>query len=480
MPYSASIVQRQFIDIPDNVLSLSGAALLRKLPTSWLWDRIRIGLICAVTPNGVNNIQDANFTLGICSGQTYPGASFNTINYVGASIIGTQAVGATRLLTYNAGGPYYGATAGAFFVKLEGAVTSATTFSTAASLALVQTGRYQRRTVFVLDILKTQGGTGALTLTLYGPSAAMAQTIDFRPDDLQGALDCITTPTIRDQTLTALDTKATLNYSPLLGDVDTLEIYWGNTTFPLEISAVGAVILAPSYYLISTGSAASAPGTAIEPFDEYTASAGSIAESTFLTGGSGWTAAGSVAYDQVSYNSGASANSSNLAPQVYTQYVGTTNSPSEGFEQYATGTVDSGTTISLGTFWSAPAAVMSDGFSLSIIHVYSQMAGTEYNDYDTFQTYGTNDQSNPYITNPAGGAVWNGQGTIYSTGPSLFVGTVSANLAPFAGSASLAGTQYGVYDTFESYGTGTVVSGVTINAGSYWSANGKVTTFSYP
>ena len=103
MPYTASIIQRQFIYIPDNILQLAGAAWLRQLPVLTLpWSRIRIGLICAVTPNGTSNINDCVFNFGISSGQEYPSASFNTLNFVGASLIGTQAVGATRLLTYTA------------------------------------------------------------------------------------------------------------------------------------------------------------------------------------------------------------------------------------------------------------------------------------------------------------------------------------------------------------------------------------------
>src|SRR5512139_3944747 len=143
MPYTASIIERRFIYIPDKILCLGGAAWLRQLPVLTLpWSRIRIGLICAVSPNGVSNIPDTSFTLGICSGQEYPGSSYNTLNYIGASLIGTQAVAATRLLTYTAAGPYYACTAGYFFAKTEGVINStSTTFTTAVNLALAATGR---------------------------------------------------------------------------------------------------------------------------------------------------------------------------------------------------------------------------------------------------------------------------------------------------------------------------------------------------
>jgi len=393
MPFTASIVDRSFIDIPDKVLCLGGAAFLRKLPVGTMpWSRIRIGLICAVTPNGTSNIPDTQFTVGICSGQEYPGSAYSTINYLGASM-----AGGTRLLTYNAAGPYYSCSLGTFFKKEESIITAATTgFATAVSLAPASTGRYRRRTLLVIDITKTQGETGAVTMALYGPSAALCQTTDYRPDDLQSALDSLGTPTIRDQALTQLEIDSTINYSPVLGDIDTLEIFWSNATFPLEISALGAVILSEAFYA-SAGTSA-VLGAAIDTFETYTVN-GSVS-TTLLTGGSGWANTGFV------YNA---SGTSNLAPQVYTQYVGTTYSPDETFQQYATGTVDSGTTVNLGTYWTSPAAMVS----------------------------------------------------------------ITANLVPQV-YVALAGSNLGAYDSFESYGTGVVVSGVTINGSGSWSSAGSI------
>lgn len=537
MPYTASIIQRRFVYIPDKILELGGAGWLRKLPVLKLpWSRIRLGLICAVTPNATSNIADCNFLLGLCAGQDYPGASYNTLNFIGASLVGTQAVGATRLLTYTASttGPYYAATAGYFLSKTEGNIASSSTaFGTPVSLSLAATGRYRRRTLLVLDITKTQGDSGALTMTLYGPSTALVQTTDYRPDDLIAAVDCLTTPTIRDQAMTQLHTAATVLYSPMIGAVDTLEVFWGNTTFPLEISAVAAYVTGPAYY-----SGSSLLGTATEVFDEYGTTSGSIPEASFLTGGSGWLAPGSVAYDTTISNT---ANTSNLAPQIYTQYVGTTNTPDDPFEQYLAGTVNSGTSpINQGTWWggdgimkaaadlpapqvytayvgttSVPdepfqqyalgtvtAATITlgswwGGNGISLIRVapvnapqtYVAFAGTTYNPNDNFESYTVNNGSTTYgTTDSFGGQMvyWGSNtGTVYTGGSYANVGTSTSNPFP----AILATYNYGTdgnafygttvglpYDDFQSYGTGSITSGVTVN-GSYWGTTASVYSY---
>lgn len=535
MPFTASIVQRNFVYIPDKILKLGGAAWIRKLPVSTQpWFRIRIGLICAVTPDSTNNINDVLFTLGICSGNQYPGASANTLNFLGASIIGAPTVGATRLMTYTAStnGPYYSTTAGNFFAKTEGSIySSGAAFNPVAMLSTTQdtASVYQRRTLLVLDITRPTGGTGSTAMTIYGPSSTLVQYTDYRPDDLQMALDQLGTPTIRGQAMSVLSSNSTVVTSPLVGDFDTMEIFWSSTQFPLEISAIGAVVLAPPAIYTDTG-------IAIDSFESYGTTSGSIAEASFLTGGSGWSAAGSIGYDT---SLGASANTSNLAAQVYASQLGTTCTPNDNFEQYATGTLNSGVTVSLGTFFYSPATVISvaglpapqvytqyvgttnqpddpfeqyatgtvnsgvtvnagsywGGAATSIIivgnagpQVYTQYVGSTLFPFDSFESYTVNNGSTTYgtTTSFAGSAsLWGGTGTVYTGGSVAFAGTVDSNAYPivydtYGGTTNLAlyGTALGYpYDTFEQYGTGAVTSGVTINAGTGWSANAYVNSY---
>jgi hypothetical protein len=197
-------------------------------------------------------------------------------------------------------------------------------------------------------------------------------------------------------------------------------------------------------------------GTAIDTFDSYTT--GSVA-STVLTGGSGWA------------DTGFTSATSNLAAQVYTQYVGTTNSPDETFEQYATGTVDSGTTISLGTFWTGNAFVTSFAAN-PVPQVYIELAGTGVGSpYETWEQYGTTSGT---LVDYIYGSYWGAAGTIYTGSFSRLVVSTSNPLA-LSGTQALAGTGSGSpYDTFEFYGTGTVVSGVTLAGGSFWGGIGLI------
>jgi len=333
--------------------------------------------------------------------------------------------------------------------------------------------------------------------------------------------------------MTQLHSVSTVMYSPMLGAVDTLEIFWGNSTFPLEISAIGAYVTAPPFY-----SGVSLLGTALEPFDEYGTTTGSISETSFLSGGSGWLADGSVAYD---LSLGVSANTTNLAPQIYTQYVGTTNTPDDPFEQYLIGTVNSGTTpVNMGTWWGGDASVIAvadlyapqvyseyvgttsvpddpfeqyalgtvtgttislgtwwGGNGISVIVIapvvapqsYTAFAGTTYNPNDDFESYVVNNGSTTYGTTGsfAGNMIYWGSntGTIYSGGSYANVGTTSNNAFPMVYTTynyptdgnALYGTTVGLpYDDFESYATGSITSGVTVN-GSYWGANANVYTY---
>jgi hypothetical protein len=383
MPFTASIIQRSFIYVPDKILKLGGASWMRTMPIlTQPWSRIRIGLLCSVTPDSTNNISDALFTLGICSGTALPGANPNTLNYVGASLIGGSTAGAARLLTYtaSANGPYYSTTAGYFYGKAEGTIYStAAVFNPVVMLATTPAagGLYPRRTLLVLDITKTVGNSGSVGMTLYGPSSTLVQTTDYRPDDLQYALDSLTTPTIRGQALTVLSSNSTVTWSPLIGDIDTVEVFWSNTQFPLEISAIGANVLAPPYYTNL--------GIANESFEEYGTTSGSIPESSFLSGGSGWSATGSVGYDTSTY-AGVSGNTSNLAVQTYGGYVGTINVPDDPFEQYLIGTVASSVTISAGSYWASTGVINAQANSLAP-QVYGQYVGTTTMPDDGFEQY---------------------------------------------------------------------------------------------
>lgn len=462
MPFSASIIERSFAYVPDKILKLGGAAYLRPLGGPVLstpWERIRIGVLCAVTPNGTSNINDIFFLLGLCAGQTNPGSAYVTNNFIGASMVGLPTpAGTTRTLTFNAGtnNPYFSCTAGVAFHKVDTSfIETSAAFSSGLLLPLANTGFYPRRAIIILDITKQPGGSGSLTFTVYYTVVPASVQLDVRPDHLFAALDQPGIPNVRGLTFAAQLSSTAVRYSPIGGEVDTFEIFWSSLAFPLEISALGASILRPLSYTDT--------GVADETFEEYSVSSGTVS-TTLLSGGSGWSAAGSVALPDLS--------TSNLAPQVYTQYVGTTNQPDETFAQYTVGTIADQGTINLGTYWTQPIYVASPTGNQRE-QFYVELAGTNLGDHDTFASYATNSQGDPYIVSFNGGSYWGSTGTIYIYG-TLMGGTTTSNLAPLIGAQTLAGTAYSAFDTFESYGTGTIVSGVTIVNGSFWAGAGSI------
>ena len=301
---------------------------------------------------------------------------------------------------------------------------------------------------------------GAVTLAVYySTTAATIQSIDMRPDHLFEALDQPGTPSVRGGTFTQVLNSTALTYSPLEGEVDTFELHWSNSTFPLEISAIGASILRPLSY---TG--INALGIADETFEEYSVSTGSLAVANVLTGGSGWSAAGSIEY--TSYNAGTLSNSSNLAAQVFTQYVGTTNSPDEPFEQYSAGTVNSGTTINLGSYWTGAGVIEADKSGNFLPQVFTQYVGTTYTPDEPFEQYNTGTVNSGTTINL--GSYWTAfayiEQSIANTVAQVFV--------------ELAGTTVGTpYDTFGAYVVNNGSDNGTTSSfafGSYWSANGTI------
>lgn len=538
MPYTAAIVERVFTCVPDRVIRLGGASWLRPMGGPTLppnWERIRFGILCAVTPNGTSNISDVLFLLGLTATQTAPGSAYSTNNFLGLSVIGSPVTGSARLLTYTAGSgnPYYSCTGGVAFHKVNNTILTNSAASTAMLLPLARTGYYYRRTIVIVDITRSTGGAGNTTINVYcNTTAASAQTVDLRPDHLFEALDQPDTPVVRGVTLNSVLTTTAVNFSPVCGDVNTFEVFWSSSAFPLEISAIGATVIRPLAYTdvgfaedtfeayadgtvipveLSSGSGWSAPGvifsvqtyndgsntnssnlapqiygryagTTTSPDETFAQYAnGSAYNGVTINLGTYWVSPATFV-STPNYNDGSLAFAGNLAPQSYGQYVGTTNSPNDSFSQYFAGTVYSGTTLNQGTFWSSPAYTSrytglftgsyQDNFN-SV--VYGSFAGTAYSSNDTFETYGTNSGSNSLTSVFAGGSYWGTSGTVYNTRVFFnYVGSTIPNFAAITGAQTLSGTAYNSYDTFEAYGTGAVVSGVTLVGGEFWAGAGSI------
>jgi hypothetical protein len=373
----AIITQRTFSYVPDKILQLSGE-YLRQFRFSNSWIRIRLGVLCAITPdvsedgNTLYSINDCTFVLGVCSGTNSfanPTGYVNT--FVGASIIGMSgAGGGARLATIatNGSNPYYTFTAGKIIKTVENVTTSLA--STSAMLGVpANTGVIKRRAAYYVDIARGVAGTGAATINVYGPSGPDAQAnFDTRPSEFLACLDQQGAPVLNGVALPWVASFVT-TIGEEFGALDTFNLAWTRSMFPLEISALGASVQSTSVYVTPAGS--------IDSFEQYVingtiglsangyaypVSNGSIVpvNSGTLTGGTNWTGTWVV-----------NGSWSNLIPQMMnvqignvlyspavTNYWGTSLlMPTDDFEQYAAGAVTTGVTINAGTGWAEPAYI---------------------------------------------------------------------------------------------------------------------------
>lgn len=344
MPFDAAIITRDFTSVYDNALVLGGASYLRTLAYGNGWSRIRIGALVAVTPNGTSNIPDATFTVGLCSGQDYPGSANLPGNAFGASVCGSYSIGATRLLTYtaNSGFPYFSPTTGTVY-RRQGVTTLNSAGFGSILLPTAYTGTQKRRFPVIVDITRTIGGSGLATVIVYGATTVAQAQLDYRPDDLQSALDQVGTPTVRNTALTASATISTIPIGDEFGGLDTFELFWSSSTYPLEIYAVGAVVINPMIGIPATGSITTTyvdMGGGADNVTQYTPGV-QYTSSAFGTGFSG---AGTV----YGYSYGT----------TVIQLLGTSGGvPMDNFEQYTTGTVISNVTLNAGTGWSGNAFI---------------------------------------------------------------------------------------------------------------------------
>jgi len=335
------VIQRLFSYVPKKTLVIAGADLVRKLNVGNNWSRIRLGALVAVTPDGVNNLLSCPLYFGLCSGTTSPVGAYNTANFVGVSFIG--AVNATtKLLTYAAGtggNNYYTASTGSAFHKADGNVLSTVNFGSAANLIPAYTGAQRRRFPIIIDIARVGRQTGgAYTVSGWCPSTTAAVIgTDYRPYDLLGpaGIDSAGTPTPAGQTMTLFANALALNAGEEFGSFNTFNLYWGKSAFPLEVYAIGAVVL-------NSGAYNDAYGGADESVGLY--STGTLTTGTLGNALYGWSGSNAV----FGYP--------NPGPTI--GLAGTCGWPDDTFESYGTGTITSGVTISSGTGWSGAAVVI--------------------------------------------------------------------------------------------------------------------------
>jgi hypothetical protein len=234
------IAQRSFILAPttDKYLSLAGEEFTRTIDLTGIpadWSRIRIAINCAIADTGGGNFSNSFLFMGLCSGTTYPFGSQQTLNAAGFFF-----GGAASTWTYNAGAgnPYYSTPT---FNATRKAGVNYTLLTAGALNTYVPTtaGTLQRRGWLSTTI---EQRTTQCLMTGYAQAAATAAS-DVWYEHFIYATNQLYTPYVLE---TVADDAGPITASPGAGwntnPLDTVDIYWSNTTYALEIYAIALEI----------------------------------------------------------------------------------------------------------------------------------------------------------------------------------------------------------------------------------------------
>jgi len=238
----STIASRTFNLIPDKYLTLANEEYLRPLSIGNNWNKLRLGAMVALTPNGTSNLVGCSLVLGVCSAATpfentggYAAAS--TGNFIGADFIpdngGTSGPGN---FIYNAGTgkPFFNGV----FAGARRRVGTTNTFGGPDNLVqclAANNGSLQRRSLFYVEITK---GSPNYTVKLIFHNSAQAE-LDFTTAHFLDGLEQPGTPAINGVTMGAGSALA-LACSEVAGVFDTVNLFWNKSAFPLEVYALAA------------------------------------------------------------------------------------------------------------------------------------------------------------------------------------------------------------------------------------------------
>ena len=254
----AIISSRVFGYTPDKYLLLQGDEWCRPLGALGNWQRIRLGILVALRPNGVNTINDGQLLMGLCSSRSFTASGSISYNNVGISVPGTMAPGTAHNWTYTtaSGNPTYNPNANIiayrrYFNPASGMVLVTASPSGFPYLSVAGVGIRRRRMPIILDITRSYT-TGLYSIGAY--HAATSTTDDYTAGNLLDACDQQGTPSIAGQTVTwTAIAPVTLVATELTGTLDTFTVYWSNHVYGLELYAACGVVLQDQYYECAHG-----------------------------------------------------------------------------------------------------------------------------------------------------------------------------------------------------------------------------------
>lgn len=237
------IYARNFATGTQNYLNLTVNDYLRPISISNNWNRIRIGMLCALgtVSELAFPVRGCSLGLGVCNGINNS-LSLQAPNHFFGFTTPAPPSTTTANFVYNAGsaGNSYFSTTNVFsFVKY--AAGTLTTGAVGALTLLLpsnttQGGALARRGILIVDINKSALVTGNITQgATCGAVAHMA--LDITTSDLYTALESYTVAaTIQGTALTTIALGNSLAFSETTnGILDTVCLYWNHFTVPLQL-----------------------------------------------------------------------------------------------------------------------------------------------------------------------------------------------------------------------------------------------------
>lgn len=240
---AANLIQRTFVKTPttDVALTLANSEYMRKTGLS-TWTQLRIGVLCALTPNGTSNITNASLFVGLVSSN----ATFaNTIGYgagTGGHVYGVDLaanISALGTLTYSGTtDPYYVASTVNQVKRRVGSTTTNNSVGVATPGLVTNTGATQRRSPILVDIIK--GANWAVNVR--GVNSSTNAAFDYSTDSFFDFMEHLSPST--GQTLGQGQAAGLAIDEATNGTLDTVCVFWNNATLPLEIYAIAVQRLA--------------------------------------------------------------------------------------------------------------------------------------------------------------------------------------------------------------------------------------------
>lgn len=226
----------------DKYLTLANEEYLGKLAIGNDWTTLRIGVMCAMTPDGTNDIPGCSFQIGVCSSDAvFPNTAgvkdTVTKNYVGMDLFADRDTGAAFTAKYNAGSgnPYFNDSILGSQQVARRKVNTTGTFAgdpgAPGRFLYTNTGALQRRTPIYVDI--TKGGF-SYSVTAWNP---FFKNLDYGIAQFIAGFDT-RTPTMNGEYF--YGGTAAISCSESFGALDTVSVFWNQPSFPMEIYVIAA------------------------------------------------------------------------------------------------------------------------------------------------------------------------------------------------------------------------------------------------